>query len=87
MGTVISGMPVSELNLRNCDHLKDLKPLSEMPLRSLILDGSGVTDLSPLKASTDTPMELILGYSTLSQADWFFDFPRRRWGITRINAG
>ncbi len=44
-------------------------------------------DLSPLKASTDTPMELILGYSTLSQADWFFDFPRRRWGITRINAG
>lgn len=46
----ISGMPISELNLRNCDHLKDLKPLSEMPLRSLILDGSGVTDLSPLKA-------------------------------------
>lgn len=44
-------------------------------------------DLSPLKASTDTPMELILGYTTLSQADWLFDFPRRRWGITGMNAG
>jgi serine/threonine protein kinase/Leucine-rich repeat (LRR) protein len=45
----ISGMPISALNLRNCPHLEDLGPLQEMPLRSLILDGSGVVDLSALK--------------------------------------
>ncbi|MCW1916955.1 protein kinase [Luteolibacter sp. GHJ8] len=45
----IADMPIRVLNLRNCEHLKSIAPLQGMPLRSLILDGSGVTDLSPLK--------------------------------------
>ena len=28
-------------------------------------------------------MDLILGYNTLSQANWLFDFPRRQWAITQ----
>lgn len=40
-------------------------------------------DLSFVNASIDVPMDLILGYSTLSKARWRFDFPRRKWAITR----
>jgi hypothetical protein len=29
-------------------------------------------------------MTMILGYSTLSQANWLFDFPRRKWGILEM---
>jgi hypothetical protein len=28
------------------------------------------------------PMDLILGYPTLRQADWLFDFPAKRWTLT-----
>jgi hypothetical protein len=28
-------------------------------------------------------MDLILGYNTLRQANWLFDFPRRRWAISK----
>jgi hypothetical protein len=28
-------------------------------------------------------MDLILGYPTIRQADWLFDFPARRWAVTR----
>jgi hypothetical protein len=27
-------------------------------------------------------MDLILGYPTIRQADWLFDFPARRWTLT-----
>lgn len=33
-------------------------------------------------ANLDRPMDLILGYTTLRQANWLFDFPAQRWGIT-----
>ncbi|WP_367872756.1 protein kinase [Luteolibacter sp. Populi] len=46
----ISEMPISVLNLRKCGHIEDLEPLRKMPLRTLVLDGSGVVDLAPLKA-------------------------------------
>jgi hypothetical protein len=39
-------------------------------------------DLSPVNSSADYPMDLILGYPTLRQADWLFDFPARRWTLT-----
>jgi hypothetical protein len=41
-------------------------------------------DLSDVNATIAKPMDLILGYSTLSKANWWFDFPRRQWAITRI---
>jgi hypothetical protein len=41
-------------------------------------------DLAPVHASTDLPMDLILGYSTYSQAHWRMDFPAGRWAITKL---
>jgi hypothetical protein len=41
-----------------------------------------VVDLSPVNSSLEYPMDLILGYPTLRQADWLFDFPARRWVLT-----
>lgn len=42
-----------------------------------------VVDLSPINATLDQPMDLILGYTTLRQADWLVDFPAGRWAVTR----
>lgn len=39
-------------------------------------------DLAPLNSTLETPLDLIIGYPTIRQADWFFDFPARRWGVT-----
>jgi hypothetical protein len=42
-----------------------------------------VVDLSRVNATLDIPMDLILGYPTLRQANWLFDFPAGRWAVTR----
>lgn len=39
-------------------------------------------DLSGVNSAADQPMDLILGYPTIRQADWLFDFPARRWTLT-----
>ena len=39
-------------------------------------------DLSRANTGLDRRMDLILGYTTLSQANWVFDFPRGRWDVT-----
>jgi hypothetical protein len=39
-------------------------------------------DLSGVNAGLEHPMDLILGYPTLRQSDWLFDFPARRWALT-----
>ena len=41
-------------------------------------------DLSPVNATITLPMDLIVGYSTLGKANWLFDFPHRRWAVTRL---
>lgn len=33
----------------------------------------------------ENPLNVVLGYSTLRQANWLFDFPRRKWAITKIH--
>jgi hypothetical protein len=43
---------------------------------------AAVVDLSAANATLERPMDLILGYPTLSQADWLFDFPARTWALT-----
>lgn len=43
---------------------------------------AAVVDLSAANATLERPMDLILGYPTLSQADWLFDFPARKWALT-----
>jgi hypothetical protein len=42
-----------------------------------------VVDLSQVNATLDIPMDLILGYPTLRQANWLFDFPAGRWAVAR----
>lgn len=41
-------------------------------------------DLSHVNGSLDRPMDLILGYPTIRQADWLFDFPAGRWTLTNF---
>lgn len=41
-------------------------------------------DLSHVNASTDVSMDMILGYTTLHMANWLFDFPNRRWAVSRL---
>jgi hypothetical protein len=40
-------------------------------------------DLSEVNSTLARPMDLILGFTTLRQADWLLDFPARRWTLTR----
>ena len=37
---------------------------------------------SGVNSTLEYPMDLILGYPTIRQADWLFDFPARRWAVT-----
>jgi hypothetical protein len=39
-------------------------------------------DLSQVNSTLEIPMDLILGYPTIGQAGWLFDFPARRWTLT-----
>lgn len=39
-------------------------------------------DLAQVNATLDEPMDLILGYPLICQADWLFDFPAGRWTAT-----
>lgn len=41
-------------------------------------------DLSVPNSIIKTPMDFILGYPILRKANWFFDFPQRKWGISKI---
>ena len=40
-------------------------------------------DLSHINSSTEIPMTMILGYTTLQYANWLFDFPTKQWAITK----
>lgn len=42
---------------------------------------AAVVDLSRVNSTLELPMDLILGYPALRQADWLFDFPARRWTV------
>ncbi|MEA3211602.1 MAG: hypothetical protein QOE70_4659 [Chthoniobacter sp.] len=46
----LEGMPVATLGLEYCNGFEDLRPLSRLPLRSLNLHSTKVSDLSPLSA-------------------------------------
>ncbi|TFH30073.1 MAG: hypothetical protein E4G98_02750 [Promethearchaeota archaeon] len=41
-------------------------------------------DLSQVNSTTEVPMDMILGYTTLSKANWLFDFPRQKWAVLEI---
>jgi predicted aspartyl protease len=50
--------------------------------RSFARHRAAVVDLSHTNSTIELPMDLILGYPTLRQADWLFDFPANRWTVT-----
>lgn len=41
-----------------------------------------VVDLSRVNATIEIPMDMILGYNVLRQAEWLMDFPGRRWSLS-----
>ncbi len=43
-----------------------------------------VIDLSGPNSTIKTPMEFILGFNVLNKANWIFDFPNRRWKISKM---
>ena len=40
-------------------------------------------DLSFVNATIEIPMDLILGYTMQSKANWLFDFPGKKWAISK----
>ncbi|HET9896165.1 MAG TPA: aspartyl protease family protein [Streptosporangiaceae bacterium] len=42
---------------------------------------AAVVDLSHPNSTVELPMDMILGYPALRQADWLFDFPASRWTV------
>lgn len=38
-------------------------------------------DFSHLNSQADTPMDMILGYTTIRHGDWWFDFPLKQWSV------
>jgi len=42
-------------------------------------------DLSHVNSTTEIAMDMILGYTTLSKADWYFDFPNKKWAVIKLN--
>lgn len=46
-----------------------------------------VVDLSAANATLDISMDLIVGYPTIVQANWWLDFARGRWGFGADEAG
>jgi hypothetical protein len=66
----------------------------ETPLFAMTAPVIGKTPFPPLKVAgvelgavnsrIEIPMDFILGYNVLVKADWYFDFPARKWAITRF---
>jgi hypothetical protein len=41
-------------------------------------------DLTEANKTTTIPMDMIIGYPTMSQANWLFDFPAGKWKLTTL---
>jgi hypothetical protein len=41
-------------------------------------------DLSHINSGTNIRMDLVLGYSTISKANWLFNFPCKKWAILNM---
>jgi hypothetical protein len=46
-----------------------------------------VIDLSKPNSTIKTPMDFVLGNNVITKANWFFDFPRKKWAITEMHSG
>lgn len=43
-----------------------------------------VIDLSVPNSTIKTPMDFILGYNVQKRANWIFDFPQKKWAISKM---
>jgi hypothetical protein len=43
-----------------------------------------VVDLSAANDTLAQPMDIVLGYPSLRQANWYCDVPQRLWSVTRL---
>jgi hypothetical protein len=43
-----------------------------------------IVDFGPHNSTLDEPISFVLGMPAIVQADWRFDFPRRRWSVRRL---
>lgn len=41
-------------------------------------------DLSQINSNSEVSADLVLGYTTLSKANWLFDFPRKKWAVLKM---
>jgi len=41
-------------------------------------------DLSHFSEYMEQPIDLIIGYNTISKANWVFDFPNNKWAILKM---
>jgi hypothetical protein len=60
-------------------------------MTGMIIDGYvfpahhvAAVDLSQVNAALERKMELILGYSSFRFANWWIDFPAKKWKITKF---
>ncbi len=60
-------------------------------VKGLVVDGFlfpnhhvASVDLSHVNATIEAKMDMILGYSSFRYADWWFDFPAKKWKITKF---
>jgi serine/threonine protein kinase len=53
----LQGLPITRLNIHNCQNLTDLKPLRDMPLESLTMSSTFISDLSPLEGARLTSLD------------------------------
>jgi len=60
-------------------------------MTGMIIDGYvfpphhvAMVDLSDVNATIERKMDMILGYSTFRFADWWIDFPAKKWKITKF---
>jgi Aspartyl protease len=42
-----------------------------------------LVDMRPVNATLEQPITFVLGMPAIIQADWCFDFPRRRWSVAK----
>jgi gag-polyprotein putative aspartyl protease len=79
LGTDVTGMQVETPTL--------LMAAPRIGQRAFRQHMAVAVDLTGANSTVGQPMDLILGYPTLRQADWLFDFPARRWTLGADHTG
>jgi Aspartyl protease len=82
--TVTGDTSYGSFGIGSADSLVTIADLAVGPLQAATLEVTRDECGPHMRnhATVEHPMDLILGYPTLRQADWLFDFPAKRWALT-----